>query len=164
MSLVLVLLMILTTMLRACTGTPGTAPTPSAFPVVHKQPATEREVTTAQASETVPSAVAMPSVPPAVDEWPRDRRDPFVPVRSSPEGPAESVLASARLTGIVRSAQGGALALVETPEGAGLILRAGERFGGGRLVDVGQDFALFDLESPSATSPRRLVLRLEPAS
>ncbi|MGH7332950.1 MAG: hypothetical protein ACREKS_09445 [Candidatus Rokuibacteriota bacterium] len=72
------------------------------------------------------------------------------------------MLTSARLTGIVRG-PGGALALVETLDGTGFILHAGEDFGEGRLLDIGEDFALFDVGSPSASMPTLVVLRLEPA-
>jgi hypothetical protein len=102
-------------------------------------------------------------MPPPLDYAPRGRRDPFTPVRAAAVPTRDrSILASAKLTGIVRGSDG-ALALVETIDGTGFILRAGEGFGEGRLLEIGEDFALFDVGS-SASSQRRIVLRLEPAS
>jgi hypothetical protein len=67
------------------------------------------------------------------------------------------------LTGIVQG-PGGALALVETLDGTGHILRPGEGFGEGRLLEIGVDFALFDVSPTSELMPTRIVLRLEPTS
>ncbi len=98
------------------------------------------------------------------DYTPRGRRDPFTPIRAAEEPTRDgSILASAKLTGIVRGSEG-TLALVETIDGTGFILRAGEGFGEGRLLDIGEDFALFDVRSRAASTPRRIVLRLEPRS
>jgi hypothetical protein len=148
----------------ACSGTPSPAATPS-YP--------------AASIATRPSAIADPSsstpgtptstsleqhMPPPLDYAPRGRRDPFTPVRAVAVPTRDrSILASAKLTGIVRGSDG-ALALVETIDGTGFILRAGEGFGEGRLLEIGEDFALFDVGSPSASSQRRIVLRLEPVS
>lgn len=157
-------LMILSFVHAACSGTPSPTPTPSystAPPAAGPSKLADRALVTS----SVP-AISTTSTPlaPSVEYAPRGRRDPFTPVRVAEEAaPRRSILTSARLTGIVRSSHG-AWALVETAEGTGFILRAGESFGEGRLLDIGEDFALFDVEPSSASMPTRVVLRLERTS
>jgi Tfp pilus assembly protein PilP len=159
MSKLLMLLVPLSIMHAACRATPSPVTTPP-YPSV---PSAARPSTlgAVQASALAPPTSTPLEAP--VDYAPRGRRDPFAPLSAGRRAePRRSILASARLTGIVRGARG-SLALVETPDGTGIILRAGERLGEGRLLDIGEDFALFDLEVPAST-PTHVVLRLEPTS
>jgi hypothetical protein len=92
---------------------------------------------------------------------PRGHRDPFeigaVPRRGAGEAPRPAASA-ARLAGIVRSARGD-LALLETLEGAGHVLRAGDEFQGLRLIEIGADSVI--MEVPRGASSERIVLRME---
>lgn len=67
-------------------------------------------------------------------------------------------MTTAKLTGIVRSARV-TLALVETPEGIGYILRTGDTLGDGRLMEIGSDSVVFQVEKPGE-STNRVVLRM----
>jgi Tfp pilus assembly protein PilP len=89
---------------------------------------------------------------------PRGRRDPFenLEVREGASGPT---VASARLTGIVRSAQG-PLALVETADGLGYILKPGDTLGEGRLVEIGSDSVVFRVPGQPGSTTDRVVLKL----
>lgn len=147
-------LIVLAVMHTACSGTPSPVGPPT-------RPS--KHAGQASAASSVPETSAITPLGPPVDYAARGRRDPFTPVRNAGEpGPDRSILRSARLTGIVRGA-GGALALVEAIDGTGFILRAGESFGDGRLLAIGEDFALFAVGSGSAAAmPTRVVLRLEP--
>ncbi len=148
----------------ACSGTPSPTPTPSysAATIATRPSAIADPASSAPGPPTSTSPESHLPLPP--DYTPRGRRDPFTPIRAAEEPTRDrSILTSAKLTGIVRGSEG-ALALVETIDGTGFILRAGEGFGEGRLLDIGEDFALFDVRSPAASTPRRIVLRLEPRS
>ena len=102
--------------------------------------------------------------PPAMPESPRvgydrkGRRDPFevLEVRQGAKGVTVS---SAKLTGIVRG-NGSPLALVETPEGLGYILRTGDTLGDGRLLEIGQDTVVFGVVPAPGENANRVVLRL----
>jgi Tfp pilus assembly protein PilP len=97
--------------------------------------------------------------PPKVHYEARGRRDPFVLPSARDQAPASPVTA-ARLTGIVRSANGTVLALVETPDGLGYILKPGDTLGDGRVVEISPTSVVFSLpRRPGATS-NRVVLRL----
>jgi len=87
----------------------------------------------------------------------RGRRDPFEPLGVR-EG-VRSPVASARLTGIVRSDRT-TLALVETPEGIGYILRLGDTLGDGRLLEIGSDSVVFQVTLKQGAPTNRVVLRL----
>ncbi|PYM42090.1 MAG: hypothetical protein DME12_08910 [Candidatus Rokuibacteriota bacterium] len=67
-------------------------------------------------------------------------------------------MATAKLTGIVRSTRA-TLALVETPEGIGYILKPGDTLGDGRLLEIGSDSVVFQVTKPGE-STNRVVLRM----
>jgi hypothetical protein len=156
-------LIVLSIVHAACSGTPSPVATPShSAASIATRPSTIADPSSTPAPLTF--APLEPRMPTALDYAPRGRRDPFTPVKGAGAPTAgRSILTSAKLTGIVRGSDG-ALALVETIDGTGIILRAGEGFGEGRLLDIGEDFALFDVGSPSTSTQRRIVLRLEPTS
>jgi hypothetical protein len=149
----------------ACTGAPTPAGPPS-YSMAQTAPAKPADPAAASTSSPrAPTPSASPSLEPfrlpALQYAPRGRRDPFAPIRTGGEAATRrAVLMSARLTGIVRG-PGGALALVETLDGTGHILRPGEGFGEGRLLEIGVDFVLFDVSPASELMPTRIVLRLE---
>jgi Tfp pilus assembly protein PilP len=66
----------------------------------------------------------------------------------------------ARLRGIVRSANGD-LALLEAPDGVGYVLRAGDRFEGGQLVEIRRDAVVMEVAQGRDSPSSRVVLRLE---
>jgi hypothetical protein len=89
----------------------------------------------------------------------KGRRDPFE-VLSAREGTAGAVSA-AKLTGIIRRANGTALALVETPDGLGYILSPGDTLGEGRLLEIGPNNVVFSVPSSSGgPTPNRVMLKL----
>jgi hypothetical protein len=69
-------------------------------------------------------------------------------------------VASAKLAGIIRTAGGSALALIETSEGLGYILRTGDTLGDGQLVEIDQNSVVFSVASRATPIPNRVVLRL----
>jgi hypothetical protein len=87
----------------------------------------------------------------------KGRRDPFevLEIRS---GTARSV-ASARLVGIVRGPRL-TLALVETSEGLGYIMKPGDTLGDSRLMEIGTNSVVFATAPKPGASPERVVLRL----
>ncbi|HSE91958.1 MAG TPA: hypothetical protein VLF19_01530 [Methylomirabilota bacterium] len=88
----------------------------------------------------------------------RGRRDPFEPLVAR-EGAAGTTVSSAKLTGIVRRG-GTALALVETPDGLGYILKAGDTLGDGRVLEIGQNTVVFSIVPRPGITDNRVVLRL----
>jgi Tfp pilus assembly protein PilP len=68
-------------------------------------------------------------------------------------------VAAARLTGIVRSPNT-TLALVETPEGIGYILKPGDTLGDGRLLEIGSDSVVFQVTPKPGSPTNRVVLKL----
>jgi len=141
----------LATALAACGSSPpppAQAPKP---PVVAAPP-----VATAAKTPAVP-AVPEPAGPEIPKYEIKGRRDPFETLDVK-EG-ASSALASARLTGIVRSARA-TLALVETPEGLGYILKPGDTLGDGRLSEIGSDSVVFQVPPKPGSPSNRVVLKL----
>lgn len=68
-------------------------------------------------------------------------------------------MASAKLTGIVRG-QDAQLALVETSDGIGYILRPGDALGEGRLVDIRRDSIVFTIPPKPGLASERIILTL----
>ena len=121
-------------------------------------------------SASVPSTPAgadAPRLVPAAPELPplevpsyeaRGRRDPFTTL-DVVSGPTGLTVASTKLTGIIHSGQS-ALALVETSDGIGYILKPGDTLGDGRLVEVSADTAVFAVSARPDAPVNRVVLRL----
>ena len=128
---------------QAPSASAPTAPMPAA-------PAPPQPVASATAAE--------PSAPPPVKYDAKGRRDPFenLEVREGASGPT---LASAKLTGIVRGSQG-PLALVETSDGLGYILKPGDTLGDGRLLEIGPDSVVFRIAVRTGSTTDRVVLKL----
>lgn len=107
-----------------------------------------------------PPALAAP--PPPTETAPtyerKGRRDPFEPVEALTTDMTSPTLASARLKGIVR----GRIphALVETPDGLGYILKVGDMFAEGRLIEIGVDRVVFSVLARHGSTTNRIVLRL----
>ncbi|MGH7389102.1 MAG: hypothetical protein ACREM3_06525 [Candidatus Rokuibacteriota bacterium] len=138
-------------LLAACSGPP-----PASLPVpVAGSGAAMPAASPAASVETARAELP----PPALVAWEaKGRRDPFEPL-SVREGAAGTTVSSAKLTGIVRS-RGAALALVETPDGLGYILKPGDTLGDGRLLEIGQSTVVFSIVPRPGTTNNRVVLRL----
>jgi hypothetical protein len=148
--------------LTACGGSPPPPPAAIVKPVA-AVPA---------AAPTPPPPAATPAAPvaslvgaPAVPDGstnpydPKNRRDPFMSLEVT-SGPKGLEVATTKLTGIVRGA-GTTLALVETQDGIGYILKPGDTLGDGRLVEIGADSAIFAVAAkPGAPNTNRVVLKL----
>jgi hypothetical protein len=86
------------------------------------------------------------------------RRDPFES-QESRLGSDRSTIATAKLTGLIQSGTG-ALALVETADGIGYILKTGDTLADGRLVEIGFNTAVFSLAPKPGATTNRVVLKL----
>jgi Tfp pilus assembly protein PilP len=120
-----------------------TAPKPIAAPAMSPQP---------MASQPT----VEPLAPPKYEA--KGRRDPFENLEAR-EGASGPTLASAKLTGIVRGSRG-PLALVETSDGLGYILKPGDTLGDGRLLEIGPDSVVFRIAVRTGSTTDRVVLRL----
>lgn len=125
---------------------PGTAPVPVPG--------------SAQVADAI-RAAAQTIAPPKPKYEVRGRRDPFenldLAVKER-EAAAGFSVAATKLTGIV---QGRApLALVETAEGHGYILKPGDMLGDGRVVEIGRDKVVFAVPPKPGSPNNRVVLRL----
>ena len=105
----------------------------------------------------VPAAPAIPgsNTPQYAD---KGRKDPFVEVQLSASSGGLSV-ATTKLTGIVRGPRS-TLALLETQEGIGYILKPGDTLGDGRLMEIGADNVVFAVGPKAGAPAQRVVLRL----
>jgi Tfp pilus assembly protein PilP len=102
----------------------------------------------------------MPAVPQATGATydPKGRRDPFL-APDLAAGPRGLEVATTKLTGIVRSAKT-TLALVETQEGIGYILKPGDTLGDGRLMEIAADSVVFAVAAKPGSPTNRVVLKL----
>ncbi len=134
----------LVTVFAACGGTP--APPPQA------------QMPPGAAGATLP---ALPVPEAQVPKYePKGRRDPFEALEGAQgAGGGGSLVATAKLTGIVRSARA-TLALVETPEGIGYILKPGDTLGDGRVLEIGSDSVVFQVPQKAGETTNRVVLRM----
>lgn len=109
---------------------------------------------------TPPAAtVVAPSHPLAASPYERKgRRDPFDPAELVQGETTAPTLASARLTGIVRGTR--SLALLETPDGLGYILKVGDTLADGRLIEIATDRVVFSVPGRNGSTTSRVVLRL----
>ncbi len=130
--------------IAGCSGPPAAPTTPLKPAALPAPQEVKQEV--AGARPSVPSYAA------------RGRRDP-VETLGIREGAAGPLVASAKLTGILNSV-GGTMALVETSDGIGYILKAGDTLGDGRLLEIGPDRAVFSIASRPGSTSNRVVLRL----
>ncbi len=145
--------------LTACGGSPPPPPAAAVKPVgaAPAVPPTPPPAATPAAGPLV----SAPAVPDAGGNQydPKNRRDPFMSLDVT-SGPKGLEVATTKLTGIVRGA-GTTLALVETQDGIGYILKPGDTLGDGRLVEIGTDNVIFSVGAkPGSPSTNRVVLKL----
>jgi Tfp pilus assembly protein PilP len=112
------------------------------------------------ASPAAVAAAAAPALtPPAPPKYePKGRRDPFESLESR-LGSDRSTVATAKLTGLVRSGAA-TLALVETSDGIGYILKPGDTLADGRLLEIGPNMVVFGLAPKPGATTNRVVLKL----
>jgi len=136
----------------------GAAPTAQgAAPTVQSAPGTGQPAPgTAQPAPFV----TMPPVPQASGTAydPKGRRDPFQALDLI-GGPRGLDVSTTKLTGIVRSART-TLALIETSDGIGYILRPGDTLGDGRLLEIAVDSVVFAVGAKPGFPTNRVVLKL----
>src|SRR5215510_11984675 len=143
--------------LSACGRSPSTS-SPPASP--GKPGPAANAPAAAGAPSAAPASEDLQLPPPSQAQYEtKGRRDPFE-VPGAREGAASTTVASAKLAGIIRTAGGSALALIETSEGLGYILRQGDTLGDGQLVEIDQNSVVFAVVSRGAPAPNRVVLRL----
>jgi type IV pilus assembly protein PilO len=100
-----------------------------------------------------------PPLPPIVYE-PRQRRDPFRPLVEVAGRKKGLTVESAKLVGIVEG-RGQRLALVETHDGLGYVLRTGDVLGDGRVTEIASDRVSFSVDGTRPGQPGTTVtLRL----
>jgi len=130
----------------------------NASPVAHPPMVPKPAAAPSPSPQSAPSA-AVAETPAAAPKYEaKGRRDPFenLEVREGASGPT---VAAARLTGIVFGSRG-PLALVETSDGLGYILKPGDTLGDGRLLEIGPDSVVFRIATRSGANTDRVVLRL----
>jgi Tfp pilus assembly protein PilP len=111
------------------------------------------------ATSTVQTAAATTLEPAATAKYDaKGRRDPFAAL-DTVEGTKSATVAAAKLRGLVRGGSG-MLALVDTAEGVGYILKQGDTLADGRVVEIGQDSVVFAVAAKAGTATNRIVLRL----
>ena len=152
----------------ACGGSPSAStPAPPAATVAVPAPAPPRPVVPAASIPSTPAGAETARLVPPAPQLParetpdcdaRVRRDPFA-VLDIASGPAGLTIASTKLTGIIHSGRS-AIALVETSDGIGYILKPGDTLGDGRLVEVSADSAVFAVAANPGAPVNRVVLRL----
>jgi Tfp pilus assembly protein PilP len=135
--------------LGACGG-PAAPPAP---------PKAATPAVTAPSPGTVAAATAATALAPSAPKYEAGgRRDPFESLESR-LGSDRSSVTTAKLTGVIHSG-GIALALVETPDGIGYILKTGDTLADGRLLEIGPRAAVFSIAPKPGTTINRVVLKL----
>jgi Tfp pilus assembly protein PilP len=139
--------------LVGCTGSPSTAPAPApaAAPALSGKPVEPAPAGALTQAPEIPR-------PPAPSYETKGRRDPFE-ILETREGAGGTSVSAAKLAGIVRSDEG-PLALIETPDGLGYILRPGDTLGDGRLVEVLHNSVVFSVPTKHGGMTNRVVLKL----
>lgn len=105
------------------------------------------------------AAAAAPALTPTAPKYESGgRRDPFESLEIR-VGSDRATVAAAKLTGVVRSGAS-ALALVETSDGVGYILKTGDTLADGRLVEISANTVVFAIAPKPGQTTNRVVLRL----
>ena len=130
--------------------------------VAQRQAAVQQTATAPVNSVAVPAAVAAAAAPALQTEAPKyeskGRRDPFEPLDVR-QGSDRSTVATAKLTGIVQGGTG-PMALVETSDGIGYILRQGDTLADGRVSEIGNNVVVFAITPKPGVASNRVVLKL----
>jgi Tfp pilus assembly protein PilP len=100
---------------------------------------------------------AGPPLPPIAYE-PQGRRDPFTPIVTARPREGMSVL-TLKLAGVVQGRT--LLALVESPDGVGYILKPGDVVGDGRVTDITPSSVTFAVLAKVGEAPTTATLRMK---
>jgi hypothetical protein len=148
--------------IAGCGGSPP--PPPQAQPPAASAPAAPK----GPQPRPAPPAGTTAQNPPAVPTSPKSqydakgRRDPFenpdVIFKEREKAAGGFTISSAKLTGIVRGQT--TLALVETADGVGYIMKPGDTLGDGKLIEIGQDAAVFAVVPKPGSNTNRIVLKI----
>ena len=141
-------------MLSGCEGSPPPQPPKPAAVTQAAPPAQPPAPAAAPFKEPESSP---PPLPPKAYEA-GGRRDPFRPLIAT-EGTKGLTVTSAKLVGIVQGRQG-PLALIETTDGLGYIVKTGDVIGDGRVVEIGRDNVTFAVAARPGQAPSRVTLQL----
>lgn len=121
--------------------------------------AAQARPTSAAAPMTQLSGKPERPLPPLAYE-PKGRRDPFRPLPvAAPEEEPNLQLYAVKLVGIVQGRQG-PMALVESPDGLGFIVKKGDAIAEGRVTEVGTDTVTVGVVKKRGASPTPYVMRL----
>ncbi len=151
-------LVVLAAVVTAACG--GTAPSP----VPAAAPAGAAPKPAAAPASPTPVAVAVPKdkdgAPlPLMAYDSKGRRDPFAPIVLAKEETRPLNLGPVKLVGIVQG-RTSLLALVETPDGLGYILKPGDVLGEGQVANISPRSVTFMLASRSSRQVASLTLKL----
>lgn len=152
----LVCMLALAATLPACGGAPPPSPPPPPPKPVAAPPRPAPAPAGAQPGSAV-TQVPMPTAPGMKYEA-KGRRDPFQTLEAR-EGAGGLTVAATKLTGIVRGSHS-MLALVETADGIGYILKPGDALADGRVLEIGKDSVTFTVTPKPGSTSTRLVLKL----
>jgi hypothetical protein len=139
-------------------ATPPTAQGASAGAAVAAQPGQPSAISTPAAAAR---AMARVLAPPRPRYDAKGRRDPFENLETQAKEREKAggfMVAATRLTGIIRGST--TMALVETPDGVGYILKPGDTLGDGRLLEIGTNSAVFAVPPKPGSTTNRVVLTI----
>ena len=136
----------------------ASAATASRQAAVAVQPGASPQPGQVASAEAVAASAAAVLIPTAPKYDAGGRRDPFesLEVRA---GSDRSTVAAARLTGVIQNGAS-ALALVETSDGIGYILKPGDTLADGRLVEIHANTVVFAIAPKPGSATNKVVLRL----
>ncbi|HLC40324.1 MAG TPA: hypothetical protein VJO34_01705 [Methylomirabilota bacterium] len=135
-----------------CGGSPPPAPKPVNLPEASPQtpPAAPAGASVGKKAPASTSLPALPKVPevkplPPIAYEAKGRPDPFRSLAGRDSGESKGLtVASIKLVGVIQGRQG-PLALVETPDGLGYIVKPGDVVGDGKVTEIGRDSVTFEL-------------------
>jgi hypothetical protein len=142
-----------------CGGAPATPPVVNKAAAAVQQPAAVTGAPVKPASPAVLPRIPDPGPPLSpLNYEAKGRRDPFAPVQVVVAQKTGLDVGAAKLVGVIQGDK--LLALVETPDGLGYILKPGDVLGNGRVTDVSAGSVTFGVASRGAEKDTNVTLRL----
>ena len=145
----------------APSAAPAPAPKPAAAPSAPNSAASAQANIPGPGAEAAAQAATQVLTPPAPKYNAKGRRDPFDNLEvqlKEKEKEGGFTIASTKLTGIVQGQT--RLALIETVDGVGYILKPGDTLGDGRLVEIARDSAVFAVTPKPGSTSNRVILKI----
>ena len=142
-----------------CGGGSSSTPAPGATNKAGEAPVTA----TAPAAAPRPTVSVMPRTPdpgpplPPIPYESKGRRDPFTPIQVAKEKTGLDI-GSVKLVGVVSASE--PMALVESPDGLGYIMKRGDVLGNGRVSSVTMDAITFVIAPRAGQAETAVTLRL----